>query len=856
MLVALFGLTNSITSKAASFLFDATHAETAGNADWVIDSDSGPQRFPTPDQSTVTASTPEDYWRGAISAWGIDLVKRGHHVETLPNGGTITYQNASNTQDLSHYQVFVVDEPNKIFTATEKAAIINFVRNGGSLFMVSDHEGSDRNGDGKDSIEIWNDLFANNTVQAAPFGIVFNVDNITPNHESADSSPGNPVTHGAAGTITQFQYVEGTSLTIDTGANASVRGAVWASSSHTNSNVMVAYGTFGAGKFVAIGDSSPLDDGTGSTADTLFDGWDDGNGDNGKLVINASLWLATAGTAVPPPNDNFAAATTISGTSVSTSGTNVNATKETGEPNHGGNTGGKSVWWTWSAPSSGTVVVDTSGSDFDTLIGVYTGGAVGALTTIAGDNDGGPNLTSRVSFPVTAGVLYRIAVDENAGASGNIALNLVLTAPPTAGQMVTIASWNFDTTPYPTLIPASSGSGSIDTSGWGGTVTNFNGVTGQALVVQGTTGNGTYIEVDFSMANYRALNLTFATRGTTTGYNSGLWSWSANGGSFTMLPGVNTATTSTSFVNRSVDFSAQTGFNNAANARLRYTLDGSSGTQPNNRIDDLTLMGTLTPTVSLVANAPNAYEKGTQAGSVTVSSSLSAPAGGLAVSYSLGGTAAPPGANGADYTVAGNSNTGVITIPAGATSATLTITPVTDTDPTEFDETAVVTLQSGSAYFVGGTNAATVAIHDDTPYTSAWASQFPNFHGALAAPGADPDADGLSNLLEYAFNADPLHGGMNVLPIPGQMNFPDPADGNISKPYPTISFTRRTDAPSLAYEVLITSDLTNWTNEVEQISATPGLNPNTQTVVYRGLTPLSGNGAIVPVFMRVRVTNE
>ena len=68
---------------------------------------------------------------------------------------------------------------------------------------------------------------------------------------------------GAAGTVTQFNYSDGCSMTINTTANSSVRAAVWASSTHTNSNVMVAYGTFGAGKFVAIGDSSPADDGTG-----------------------------------------------------------------------------------------------------------------------------------------------------------------------------------------------------------------------------------------------------------------------------------------------------------------------------------------------------------------------------------------------------------------------------------------------------------------------------------------------------------------------------------------------------------------------------------------------------------------
>ena len=244
-----------------------------------------------------------------------------------------------NAQDLSHYQVFVVDEPNRAFSAAEKTAILNYVQAGGSLFMVADHTGSDRDGDGKDSVIIWNELFSNNTVQTAPFGIVFNSNNISPSNESADSSPSNPITHGVAGTITQFVYADGCSLTINPANNASTRGAVWTTSSHTNSNVMVAYGTFGAGKFVAIGDSSPVDDGTGASGNTLFDGWNDGGGDDGQLIINASLWLATAASAPPPANDNFASAFTLTGSSTSATGTNVNATKETGEPNHGGNVG-------------------------------------------------------------------------------------------------------------------------------------------------------------------------------------------------------------------------------------------------------------------------------------------------------------------------------------------------------------------------------------------------------------------------------------------------------------------------------------------------------------------------------------
>jgi hypothetical protein len=856
LVLATLGLTVASRTEAASFLFDATHAETAGNADWVIDEGSSAQRFPTPDQSTVTASTPETYWSGALSAWGIELVKRGHHVETLPVGTAITYQNASNVQDLSNYQVFVVDEPNHSFTATEKTAILNFVKNGGSLFLVSDHAGSDRDGDGKDSVQIWNDLFSNNTVQTAPFGITFNSNKISPNNESADTSVSDPITHGAAGTITHFVYSDGASITIDPTKNASVKGAVWTTSSHTNSTVMVAYGTFGAGKFVATGDSSPIDDGTGASSDTLFNGWSGDSVDDGHLVINASLWLAMAVTNVPPPNDNFASATALTGSTTSANGTNVNATKEAGEPNHGGDAGGKSVWWSWMAPSSGTVVIDTNGSSFDTTLGVYTGTPVNALTPVAGDNNGGPNLTSRVSFAVTAGVVYRIAVDGTGGASGTIQLNLVLSAPATAGTVATIASWNFDTIPYTSPIPATVGTGSIDLSGWGGTFTNFGGTTGQALaLVPGTSWNGTYIEFDFSMTGYRALNISFATRWNgSTSFTSGTWSWSANGGAFTTLPGVNTAASSTSFEAKMVDFSGQTALNNAASVRLRYTLSGSTNSGANLRIDDFVVSATRTPTITIVVNNPDAFEEGAQPVTLTVSSSLVAGAGGLPISYALGGTATPPNLIGADYSLSGNSGSGVVTIPAGGTSATVTLTPIDDADPTEFDETAVFTLQSGSTYFLGNPGAGTITIHDDTPYTAAWAQQCPAFKGASGAPTLDLDNDGMPNLFEFAFNGDPFHSDLGILPVLGTMSFTDPSD-NIVKPYPTISFTRRTDAPNLGYSVEISNDLAGWTNEVEEISVTP-TGPATERVVYRGLTPLSGNGAVTPVFLHVRVTVE
>ena len=79
-------------------------------------------------------------------------------------------------------------------------------------------------------------------------------------------------------------------------------------------------------------------------------------------------------------------------------GTNVAATKEPGEPNHAGNAGGASIWFTWVAQSAGTATIDTSGSSFDTLLGVYTGSPVNSLTTVASNDNCCGGQTSQVSF--------------------------------------------------------------------------------------------------------------------------------------------------------------------------------------------------------------------------------------------------------------------------------------------------------------------------------------------------------------------------------------------------------------------------------------------------------------------------
>jgi Calx-beta domain len=132
----------------------------------------------------------------------------------------------------------------------------------------------------------------------------------------------------------------------------------------------------------------------------------------------------------PPANDNFANAQVLNGCSGSVNSTNVSATSEGGEINHLSETGdpngggSRSIWYQWQAPSSGNVTFDTSGSEIDTVMGVYTGNAVNSLAVVAQDDDvvNGTIRTSSITFNANAGSTYKIAVDgyNSGGAGGEI----------------------------------------------------------------------------------------------------------------------------------------------------------------------------------------------------------------------------------------------------------------------------------------------------------------------------------------------------------------------------------------------------------------------------------------------------
>ncbi len=122
---------------------------------------------------------------------------------------------------------------------------------------------------------------------------------------------------------------------------------------------------------------------------------------------------------VGPANDNRTNAETLSGASGTRSFSTVNATVESGEPIVlSCEVSSASVWFKWTAPTSGKATFSTVGSDFDTVLGVYR---YDTLAEVA-FNDDSDDRTSSCSFLVQAGQTYYVVVAGYDG-SGAAALS-------------------------------------------------------------------------------------------------------------------------------------------------------------------------------------------------------------------------------------------------------------------------------------------------------------------------------------------------------------------------------------------------------------------------------------------------
>jgi hypothetical protein len=173
-----------------------------------------------------------------------------------------------------------------------------------------------------------------------------------------------------------------------------------------------------------------------STNSIVPDSFNDSFSNRATLVSGAIAALPPEAPASPntPPSPPPAPSLNLR---VETS--NLNASKQPGEPNIAGNAGGKSVWWQWRAPRTGPVKIQTAGSSFDTLLGVYTGATLANLVLVANNDDANGTLQSEVTFNATVDTNYQITVDGFDGASGSIILTLIVD-PPRLCLPVTVVS--------------------------------------------------------------------------------------------------------------------------------------------------------------------------------------------------------------------------------------------------------------------------------------------------------------------------------------------------------------------------------------------------------------------------------
>jgi len=376
------------------------------------------------------------------------------------------------------------------------------------------------------------------------------------------------------------------------------------------------------------------------------------------LLAPTSATATIAGVA-GPANDAFVNRIALNGFPVNTTGSSLYASKETGEPAHDGVPGGHSVWWTWTAPTSGSCTIDLSGSGFDTVLAVYTGSTLGGLGMVTSDDDSGSGATSRVAFTASAGTTYQIAVDGySATAQGAITLALNL---GTMGRFATITASDANATE------------GIDT--------------------------GTFT-VTLSPTSTSATTIPFSV----TGSASAGGDYTALSGSVVVAANTPSATITVTPANDATPESPET---------VIVTLGSGTGYDVGSPATaTVTVSDAPPPVATITATDANATEAGPTTGTFTVSLSRPAPAV-LSIDYTVTGTASP-----ADH----QPLTIPLVIAVGASSGTIVITPVDDST-IEGGETVVATLVQGTGYTLGGSASASIAITDnDAPLATITAS--------------------------------------------------------------------------------------------------------------------------------------
>jgi len=239
------------------------------------------------------------------------------------------------------------------------------------------------------------------------------------------------------------------------------------------------------------------------------------------------------------------------------------------------------------------------------------------------------------------------------------------------------------------------------------------------------------------------------------------------------------------------------------------------------------------PTVTIAATTPSASEFGPIPGVFTLTRA-GETVDPLTVYYTTGGTAV----SGSDY----NAIAGNVVIPSGTNSTVVTITPVPDA-LAEGDRTVTLSLNTDLAYSVGSAGSDTVIIHDK-PFDGWRYNHFTSSElnvSMTSGPNADPDGDGISNLMEYALNLDPKVPGSSGLPVAAVEN------GML-----TLSYTQVKAATDISYIPEISTDLVTWNQGSGYLSMLQTTGSGTTQTVKVG--SLISPSTAPKQFIRLRVT--
>ncbi|HEX2750547.1 MAG TPA: hypothetical protein VHM91_21255, partial [Verrucomicrobiales bacterium] len=153
------------------------------------------------------------------------------------------------------------------------------------------------------------------------------------------------------------------------------------------------------------------------------------------VTAGAPVWLRGTGSSdrvifalrsvQPPANDDFAGRKAIAGTAVSETVDMEYASWETNEPNTDA-LGPQTVWYRWTAPSTGRFVIDSKGSPSFTRVDVFTGTVLTSLASAGTEALYGfsPNAYGRIYLNAVSGTEYNIRLRRESVVSGTDHLNI------------------------------------------------------------------------------------------------------------------------------------------------------------------------------------------------------------------------------------------------------------------------------------------------------------------------------------------------------------------------------------------------------------------------------------------------